>query len=228
MNLAGIAGQALADDGPGLGIGGARGLAQGGKEEVEAGCGARRGGQPVPGGQEFRRSFQQGPALILEGLQSLAGVEFRIVHLSALEPAVLVVLDEVVIRITGKGQWTQQQRVDGRQVQQAEVGPGGPQVRQVESDEIVTEQVVGAFRQLVEPAQCRLKGHVALWKHQPIAGVGPHRGEGMDAGALFADFEVERQTSLQRGGSRSSSSKPPATMRGRCHSGGVLAAASRR
>ena len=198
VNLAGVAGQTLVDGGVGLGIGGTLCIAQGGKEEVEAGCGAARSCQPVPGGKELRVGFGQKLALIVEDFQGQAGVEFRVVDLSAPELAVLVVLDEVVIGVAGKGEGTQQQRIDRRQIQQAQVRLGGPEVRQVESDQVVAEQEVGAVCQLVKPVQCRLKAHAAFGKGQPVVGGGPHRGESVDAGVVLADLKVERQTCGER------------------------------
>ena len=228
VNLAGVAGQKLAHGGAGLGIGGTLSVAQRRKEEVEAGCGAGRRGQPVPGGKELRGGFRQSLALVVEDFQGQAGVEFRVVDLSAPELPVLVVLDEVVIGVAGEGEGTQQQRIYYRQIQQAQVRLGGPEVRQVESDQVVADQEVGAVCQLVEPVQCRLKAHAAFGKGQPVVGVGPHRGEGVDAGVVSADFEVERQAGLQRGDNHRSSSKPPATFRDGFHPGGASASASRR
>ena len=86
------------DGSVGLGVCWSEGVAQAGEEEVTAGCLVVRGGQPVPGGQEFRVRLRQGSALVAEDLQGEAGVELRVVDAPALEQAVLIVLDEVVVR----------------------------------------------------------------------------------------------------------------------------------
>ena len=154
--------------------------------------------RPVPGGQEFRVRLRQGSALVVEDLQGEAGVELRVVNLTALEQAVLVAFDKVVVGVARKGQGAQLQGIDRRQLQQAQVRLGGSQVRQVEGNEVVPEQDVGAVSQPVEPGQCRGQGQVAAGKDQPLVGVGAHRGEGMDAGVFLADFQVEGRADTQR------------------------------
>ena len=63
-----------------------------------------RGGQQVPGGQEIGVRLRQSPTLVAEDLQGEAGVELRILDAPAFEPAVLLVLDQVVLGIARKGQ----------------------------------------------------------------------------------------------------------------------------
>lgn len=69
--------------------------------------------------------------LVLENREHQSGVQFGIALSAGLQPPVLVVLDEVVIRIAGKGQGIKPERVYGRIVQSHEAGPGGRQVRDV-------------------------------------------------------------------------------------------------
>ena len=91
-------------------------------------AGGVRRTQPVPSGEQVRLGLRQCLALVLEDLQRNAGVEFGIVHATALEPGVLVVLDECVIGIAREGEWAESQRVHHRQLQQPEVRLGGCQM----------------------------------------------------------------------------------------------------
>ena len=140
-------GQALVHRGVGLGVGRTASVAEAGEEEVAAGCLVVSGGQPVPSGQEFRVRLRQGSALVVEDLQGEAGVELRIVNLTTLEQAVLVVFDQVVVGVARKGQGAELQGIDRRQLQQAQVRLGGFQVRQVEGNEVVAEQQISAASQ---------------------------------------------------------------------------------
>ena len=124
----------LVDGGVGLGVAGPFGFAEAGEKQVATAWLAARGRQPVPGGEQLRVGFGQGPLLVAKYVQDQAGVEFRVVDLPALQPTVLVVLDQVVVGVARKGQGTELQGVDRRKVQQAQVGLGRLEVGQVESD----------------------------------------------------------------------------------------------
>ena len=150
------------------------------------------GSTPVPSSQDRRVCFGQSPALVVEDFQGQAGVELRVVDTAAFELAVLVVFDEVVVGVAGEGQGAELQGVNGRQPEQPQVGLGGLEVRQVEVDEVVAQQEVGAVSQPVESDQCRLETQAVAGKDQPLFGVGPYSRQGVDAGVLLANFEVER------------------------------------
>ena len=78
----------------------------------------------MPRQEQFRvvptDGFQCAP-LIAEEIQREACVEFRVVQSPLFELWILIVLDEVVIGIPGKGEGVQLQGIDGRQFQQPEV-----------------------------------------------------------------------------------------------------------
>ena len=90
-----------------LGAGGPRRIPRCGEEGVEPRAAGRRRGQPVPGRQQVGGLVAQLLQLLLliaEDLQREPGVQLRVVHPPALELPVLVMLDEVVIGIAGKGE----------------------------------------------------------------------------------------------------------------------------
>lgn len=164
VNMEGASGQTPVYVAVGLGIGGAFSLAQGGKEEVEAGSSVVLGRQPVPHGKEFRGTFGLGMALVAGDLRSQPGAEFPVVVLPVLELAFLVAFDELLIEVPGKREPTHQQRVEGWQIQQVQIGLCGPEMRPLESDQVVAEQDLGAFSEPVAPVQRRLKDYAVAGK----------------------------------------------------------------
>ena len=69
----------------------------------------------MPCGKQIGRSPRQFSTLIAKEVQRKAGIQLRVVHAPALESAILVVLDEAVIGIAGKSEWTETQRIHRRQ-----------------------------------------------------------------------------------------------------------------
>ena len=99
-----------------LGVGRPRRSAQTFEEQVESGVG-RPAGEPVPGCQQVWGRFEQFFLLVRECLQGEPRVQFRIVQAPALELSVLIVLDQMVIRVAREGERVEPQRVYGRQSQ---------------------------------------------------------------------------------------------------------------
>ena len=62
-------------------------------------------------------------------------------------------LDQVVVGVAGEGQGVEAERVHRGQVEQPQPGLGGPQVGEVEVDQVVSQQEVRALGQLVQPGQ---------------------------------------------------------------------------
>ena len=71
----------------------------------------------MPGGQQVGRSVPQGLLLVVEDLQCQSGIQFRVVDPPALELSVLVMLDQVVIGVTGKGEGIESEGVHRWQLQ---------------------------------------------------------------------------------------------------------------
>ena len=63
--------------------------------------------EPVPRRHKAGLGFPERFALVVEDLQRQTGVQLRVVQLPAPEPAVLVVLHEMVIGVAGEGQRTE-------------------------------------------------------------------------------------------------------------------------
>ena len=124
-----------------LGVRRASRAAKPGEEIVEcAACAFRlRRGQPMPRCQQAGIGLPQRFQFVAEDLQRKTGVELRVVHPPALEPTVLVVFDEVVIGIAGKGERAEHQGVQGRELQQPQTGIGRREVGQVEGDQVVAQ-----------------------------------------------------------------------------------------
>ena len=145
----------------------------------------------MPGREQIRLSPFQGSPLVAENLQRKSGIQFRIVDASSLEPAVLIVLDEVVIGMARKGEWAEAQRIHRRQPQQTQIRLRGRQVGQVEGDQVVPQNEGRPIGELVELQQ-RFR-QSAAGMHQALAGIRAHRAESADAAILPANLQIERK-----------------------------------
>ena len=106
----------------------------------------------MPGREQLRRRLcLQGAPLVFEQLQRNTGVQLGVIDLAAPESAVLVMLDQVVVRITRKGQGAEAEGIHLRKLQQLQAGHGGLEMGDVEGDEIVTQQNVRPLCKVVQP-----------------------------------------------------------------------------
>ena len=64
--------------------------------------------------------------------------------------AFLVVLDQPMIGVAGIGQRIEPQSVDGRTLQQHKIWCCSAQMRQIEMDDVVSQQELGAFDKVLE------------------------------------------------------------------------------
>lgn len=87
----------------------------------------------------------------------------------ALELAILVMLDQMVVRVARKGQRIQPQRIDHRQCQQPQSGCGRGEMRAIEVDEIVAEHEAATRGQCIEAAQRRRQ--IAALEAESLPGV---------------------------------------------------------
>ena len=157
------------------------------KSAVRA-VGLRRA-QPVPGREQIRWSLLQSSPLVAENLQRQPGIQLRIVDAASLEPAVLIVLDEVVIGMARKRKRAETQRIHRGQRQQAQIRLRGCQVGQVEGDQVVPQYEGHPIGKLVESRQ-RFRQSAARM-HQPFARIRPDRAESVNAAVLPADLQIE-------------------------------------
>ena len=146
------------------------------------------GAQPVPCGEQVRCGLRQRLALVAIELQRNAGVELGIVHPAALQTAVLVVLDETVIGVAGEGERAETQRVDGREFQKPEGRLRRRQVRQVEGDQVVSQQEGRALGEVVQPR--KYGSETAARMRQTAAGIRPYCPDGMNP-VVPADLEIQ-------------------------------------
>ena len=89
--------------------------------------------------------------LVPEYFNSEPRVQLRVVEPTPFHLAVLVVLDQVMIGIAGKGERVEPQRIYSGQFEKFQFRCGGPKVREVELDQIVSEHIVGAIGDVVQP-----------------------------------------------------------------------------
>ena len=144
----------------------------------------------MPGRQQVGSRSAQCLPLVGEEVQGKTGVELGIVDPPALESAVLIVFDQVVIRIAGKREGAETQRVHRGQSQQPQVGLRRFEVRQVESDQVVTENERRAFGKLVELREGRRRSTAGI----PLTGIAAHCAKGANAAVFLASLKVNRET----------------------------------
>lgn len=131
--------------------------------------------------------------LVGEDLQRETCVQLGIVEATPSERPVLVVLHQVVVRISGKVQGGEAQRGHRRQLQEPQVRVGGAQVGQVKVNEVVAQQEVGALGQLVQSGHRLGQAAAATGEREGYIGVRPHTGHGVDAAVVPADLQVQGQ-----------------------------------
>src|SRR5262249_41874206 len=105
--------------------------------------------QPMPGGQKVRFCLRERSLLVGQHLQREPRIQFRIIPSSPLKLTVLVVLDEMVVRIPRERQRIEVQRVDTRKLKQTELGFRRLEVRYIEANQIVAEQEFCALAKLI-------------------------------------------------------------------------------
>ena len=125
----------------------------------------------------------------MEEIQREPGIELRVVQSPLLKLSVLVVFDEVVIRIARKGEGVQLQRIHRWQLQQPEVRLRRGQMGQIEGDQVVAEQEVRAISEVVECRQRRRQ--VSTAEDQGLIDIRAHRSEGVDAAVPNTDFKIQ-------------------------------------
>ena len=128
--------------------------------------------------------------LVPEHPQGELRVKFRVVAAVALELPVLVVLDEMVIRVARERQRIEPQRVHRRHLQQPQSRARGLQMGDVELDEIVAEQEARAIREIVKICQGLIEAAALAGEYNGSAAVGSYAGERMNAPGLCGDLEV--------------------------------------
>ena len=146
----------------------------------------------MPSQQKIRcvpRDALQGAPLVMEDFQREPGIEFRVVQSPSFELSVLVVFDEVVVRIAGKGEGVQLQRIHRRQLQQPEIRFRRGQMGQIEGDQVVTEQKVRVSSEVVECRQRR--GQISTAEDHGLIDIRTHRSEGVDAAIPNTDFKIQ-------------------------------------
>ena len=141
-------------------------------------------------------NVMQDTPLVMEEIQRKPGIELGVVQAPALELAVLVVLDQVVIGVAGKRQRIEPQRIDRRQLQQPKIGLRRCQMRKIKSNQVMTEQKGRALGESVQLGQRRRQ--VAASKYQAPAGIRAQRGESADAAVPDTDFEVQREAARSK------------------------------
>ena len=128
--------------------------------------------------------------LVSQDGEDEAGIEFRVAGLPGLELSVLIMLDQAVIRVAGKGERVEPEGVDQRFCKDLQTGTCFAQIGQIVADYVVPEHELGAGGVVVQRTQRGRKVALAI-----NAGVGGCRTDGSEAlnpAGVRIDFEVDR------------------------------------
>ena len=137
--------------------------------------------------------FPERANLVLQDGEDENGVEFGVAGVSTLQPAVLIVLDQVVIGVAGERKRVQPERVDRRFRQKPQAGTCFFQVEQIVLDDVVTEHELRAIGVIVERAQraCEVAAAIDTRVRYPRM----DGGEASYFAGVRVDFEVDRDAS---------------------------------
>ena len=149
--------------------------------------------EPVEGRQQIgivSSEFSKLGELVSQDGEDEAGIEFRVAGLPGLKPSVLIMLDQAVIRVAGKGERVEPEGVDRRFCKDLQTGTCFSQIGQIVADHVVPEHELRAGGVFVERAQRGREFALAIG-----AGVGGCRTDGSEAlnpAGVRIDFEVDR------------------------------------
>ncbi|WP_323015176.1 hypothetical protein [Devosia sp.] len=114
------------------------------EDGVEAGRLFGSGGQEMIGADSIWLVTVKLPKrskLVAQYVEHQPRIHFRIIHMAALEATIMIMLDQMVVRIAWEGQRIEPQRVDWRREQLRQRWPDCRKVWQVVSQDIMPEQV---------------------------------------------------------------------------------------
>jgi hypothetical protein len=127
--------------------------------------------------------------LVGQKRKGLAGVQFRIVAARVLEAAILIVLHQVVIWIPRKRERTDTECVDPWQPQESKIGVGGREMLGIELDDVMTDQELGAFGEVIQALQGGRK--ITTLEMEDLPRIRANASELVDPGVLATDLEVD-------------------------------------
>ena len=99
-------------------------------------------------------------------------------------------LDQVVVGISWKRQRIQPERIHRWQSQEPQSRVRGPQMRQIEGNQVVAQNEVRAVCKIVQPGQSRSQGAARGEEDQGLAVIGADPRESVDTAVANADFKV--------------------------------------
>ena len=196
--MAGAAVQQATNGGMGRGLAG-RGPTQGLEQRIEPGRSLAPRRQMVIGQSRIRHLLPQprkGRNLIGQHLQRKPRVLNRVIHMPDLQPPVLIVLDQMVVRIARKGQGVQPQRIHRRRPQSREPRPIGHQMRQVMAQDVVADQMHGPGAKRLQPIQRRVQ-RCPFVNQRRLA---PHRRKGEQPRRFRINLQIDRDAACQEWG----------------------------
>ena len=145
----------------------------------------------MPGSQQVGRRIAQSLLLVVEDLERKPSVQLRVVDAAAFELTVLIVLDQVVVGVSGEGERVQSERIHRRQLQEPQPGINGLQMGQVEGDQVVAQEEVSAVGQAVQSCQCSVQASASSADSQGLTSIGAYFSDSVDTVVPTANLEVQ-------------------------------------
>ena len=125
-----------------------------------------------------------------------ASIDLGIAGAPGLEPPVLVVLDQAVIRVARKGERVEPERVDRRLREDPQAGTCFLQKGQIVADHVVSEHELRAGGVFVERAQRSREVAVAVGAR--VGGCRTDRREALNPAGVRIDLKVDRDASRKK------------------------------
>ncbi len=129
--------------------------------------------------------------LIEEHAQDEFGIEQGIVAAITEQLPILVMLYQVVVRVARECERVKAQRIDRWLIEKPQVGFSCAQLRQIERDQVVTDDERRGVAEGIKRTQ--RPGQRPRREDHGFATVPAHTGQLMDAPAVPADFQIDRQ-----------------------------------
>lgn len=150
-------------------------------------------GQQGVGG--LGRQLPEGGDRAVQHLQHQTRILFGVVHMARLQAPVVIMLDQVVVGVAGRGQRIQPQRVDRCRAKGRQTRPVGHQMRQIVAQDVVADQMGRTLAECFQPVEGRRKRPALMHEHLLTA----HRRKGKESGSLWINLQIDRNTAYREG-----------------------------
>lgn len=134
--------------------------------------------------------------LVFQNIEHQFRVQFRIIHMPGLQTTVLIMLYKMMVRIAGKSQGVQPQRINGSVDQLSQTRAGRRQVWQIMAQDVMPDQMICCGQPRLQLIQPRV--YIATTRPYRHRVQMPDRGEVKDLGRAGINFQIDRNAFRQK------------------------------